>query len=190
MVWRTWAIYARRWLAIVFPVLTMLTSLVAVGIGLAVVLIPASVDESQGDRLVFIDWDSIYFSMVVGTNTLCTVLIIGRIIFVTGWRHALQTYGGIINILVESAFIYSGAFIIYIALFDSADDRITAAAYSYLHAMLPSITCFAPTLVVLRVASGHAVTTSTSVMPSTGDSARIHFADCSSDVDLENSAGT
>ncbi|KAF8994265.1 hypothetical protein BDZ89DRAFT_1150148 [Hymenopellis radicata] len=186
MIWRTWAIYARRWLAIVLPVLTMLTGLVAVGIELALAFFPPSAfDSGHLARLGNIDWNTIYFSMIVCTNTLCTILILGRIIFLTGWHHALRTYGGIITILVESAFIYSGAFIIDLAMVVAADNSYSVtASYLYMDALLPSITCVAPTLIVLRVASGHSVTTS--VVPSTSISARIQFSDRGSDVDLEN----
>ncbi|KAF8998311.1 hypothetical protein BDZ89DRAFT_749028 [Hymenopellis radicata] len=198
------AIYARRWLAIVFPVLTTLTGLVAVGIALALEFFPPSAfDSGHIARLGNIDWNIIYLSMIVCTNTLCTVLIFGRIIFLTGWHHALRTYGGIITILVESAFIYSSAFIIDLAMRVAADNSYSVtASYLYMDALLPSITVrtMLRLLLCTRIQSlfctvrrprlsfygwHHVIVLSTS----TSISARIQFPHRSSDVDLENNGG-
>ncbi len=51
--------------------------------------------------------------MTVVTNSLCTFLILFRIMKVKGVGASLRTYRGIIEILVESAAMYSA---IYIAL--------------------------------------------------------------------------
>ncbi len=60
-----------------------------------------------------VNWSLVYYSMTVATNSLCTLLILFRIVRVSGIGASLKTYRGIIEILLESAAMYA---IIYIAL--------------------------------------------------------------------------
>ncbi len=59
------------------------------------------------------NWSLVYYSMTVTVNSFCTILILSRIIRVSGIRASLKTYRGIIEVLVESAVMYA---IVYIAL--------------------------------------------------------------------------
>ncbi len=68
-------------------------------------------DETQTN------WALVTMATTVGTNVLCTALIVGRIIYVArghrGIMDGIRTYRGVIEILVESAALYS---IIYVVL--------------------------------------------------------------------------
>ncbi|KAF9021412.1 hypothetical protein BDZ89DRAFT_1071532, partial [Hymenopellis radicata] len=103
------------------------------------------------------NWSLIYYSMTVATNSLCTILILFRIVRVSGLGASLKTYRGIIEILIESAAMYA---IIYIALliayayqfYGTVD--IVLTAYPYPMIISYSITGIAPTLIIARVMAG------------------------------------
>lgn len=57
-----------------------------------------------------------YLSATVITNIFCTTAIICRIVVASGWRKSLKTYRGLIEILVESSFLYTAIYMIRIGL--------------------------------------------------------------------------
>ncbi len=61
-------------------------------------------------------WVISYISCNLATTTLCTLLIIYRIITVSYRGMGIQSFRGIIEIIVESALIYSIALLVYIVL--------------------------------------------------------------------------
>ncbi|KAK0482444.1 hypothetical protein IW261DRAFT_1678342 [Armillaria novae-zelandiae] len=89
----------------------------------------------------------------LGTNVLCTALIVGRILYVTrrqqGIMGAIQTYCGILEILVESAALYSITFVVMMILYP-----LDSNVFFYPLALSYPVTGIAPTLIVLRVAMG------------------------------------
>ncbi len=111
--------------------------------------------------------------MTVATNSLCTLLILFRIVRVSGISASLKTYRGIIEILIESAAMYA---IVYIALliayaYEFYNDTVTVmTAYTYPVVISDSITVrsyssastiltldsqgIAPTLIIARVMAG------------------------------------
>ncbi|KAF9011512.1 hypothetical protein BDZ89DRAFT_1077690 [Hymenopellis radicata] len=103
------------------------------------------------------NWTLVYYSMTVATNSLCTVLVLFRIVRISGLGASLKTYRGIIEILVESAAMHA---IIYIALLIAyAYEYYTASitimtAYPYPMMISYSITGIAPTLIIARVMAG------------------------------------
>ncbi len=137
----------------------------AVSIQLSLDYLPAPSDEAfeVGDipLLWKIEWITIYFAMIVATNSLCTVLIVGRIIFLIGWRPALKTYRGIVTIILESALLYSGAFIIRIGMVTSLDEDSWNSSSLYVDALLPSITVRTTT----RAISKHCINLCGSALP-------------------------
>ncbi len=66
----------------------------------------------------------------LGTNILCTALIVGRIIYVAGGHRGImdgiRTYRGVIEILVESAALYSIIYVVLMILYP-----IDSNAYMY-----------------------------------------------------------
>ena len=79
-----------------------------------------------------INWSLVYYSMTVATNSLCTILILFRIVRVSGLGASLKTYRGIIEILLESAAMYA---IIYIAL-------LIAYAYQFYTGVAVATFCY------------------------------------------------
>lgn len=80
--------------------------------------------------------------MTVATNSICTLLILYRIVRISGVSASLKTYRGIFEILIESAAMYS---VIYITLlvvyaYEYYGDEAVMQAYSFPQAMSVSIT--------------------------------------------------
>lgn len=93
-------------------------------------------DVLEGDELSkygSIEWTMIYLSLVLATTLMCTLLIMYRILSVGGIKAGLRTYRGVVEVIVESAALYSIALIIYISLIARNDlsggyaDIITAS---------------------------------------------------------------
>ncbi len=59
-------------------------------------------------------WFILYISFIIATTILCTLLIIFRIITVSNRGMGIQTFRGIIEIIVESALIYSITLLVYV----------------------------------------------------------------------------
>lgn len=85
-------------------------------------------------------WNMAYTSLTVITNTVSTALIIICIVRATGVAGS-RTYVGIIEILVESSFLYSITYMVYLVLYVH---NIYAPYYSetfyYPEAMLSAVT--------------------------------------------------
>lgn len=103
-------------------------------------------------------WTLISRCTTVFVNVYCTFVILFRIVRVRGLRKSLAVYRGIIEILLESAVLYTGVYLAYIGLdvhtvyfVDGLDQRAV-----YVLALLPAVTGLAPTLILARVAAGHA----------------------------------
>ncbi|KAF9028130.1 hypothetical protein BDZ89DRAFT_1066287 [Hymenopellis radicata] len=144
LVWRCWVLYGGNLKVIAIPGLCVITETTS---------FLADVNFTSPSRL---NWLLVYYSMTVATNSLCTVLILFRIVWVSGLGASLKTYRGIIEILVESAAMYA---IIYIAvLIAYAYQFYTGGpilnAYPYPEVISYSITGIAPTLIIARVMAG------------------------------------
>ncbi len=129
--------------------------------------------ESVPDQLAYgktATWLILYISFTMATTILCTLLIIYRIITVSHRGMGIQTFQGIIEIIVESALIYSIMLITYVILIARNSfggqyiDSLAASVrvcfifllfyISFL--MLISLQGISPALIVGRVAAGHA----------------------------------
>ncbi|PBK89932.1 hypothetical protein ARMGADRAFT_1015071 [Armillaria gallica] len=98
-------------------------------------------------------WAAATIAATVGTNILCTILIVARIIYVArrsrGIMDSIRTYRGVLEVLVESAALYSIFFVVLMILF-----ALDGNGYMYPQASIFSVTGIAFTLIVFRVASG------------------------------------
>ncbi len=115
-------------------------------------------------------WLILYISFNIATTILCTLLIIYRIITVSHAGMGVRSFRGIIEIIVESALIYSITLLVYLVLVACNSDKgpyldLLAALtrvclihllFCSLALMLTSLKGIAPTLIVGRVAAGHA----------------------------------
>lgn len=69
------------------------------------------------DMNAYIDYATPYFSLSLLTTVMCTVLIVGRILHLTHGTVAVGgSYGSVIEIVVESAALYSLTLVIYLPM--------------------------------------------------------------------------
>lgn len=74
--------------------------------------------KSGGNPNAFVDYARPYFSLCLSTTLMATLLIVVRIVWVSRGNKALgfSGYRAVIEMVVESAFLYSATLIVYIAL--------------------------------------------------------------------------
>lgn len=108
-----------------------------------------SVGPADSDTLSQIDWNIVYYSVTASTNVLTTFLIILRILSVGGLKSA-RTYRGLLEILIESAFLYTAIYSVYLALFirDAYLPYYSITA-SYVYGLVNAATVSAPALVLI-----------------------------------------
>ncbi|KAJ7449064.1 hypothetical protein B0H11DRAFT_2247368 [Mycena galericulata] len=157
LIYRCFAVWNSDWRVTVLPILT---TLAGTALGSLTIFETAQFIESGGDPNEFararVDYAGPYFCMCLATTLLATILIVGRIVWLT-YANAgtgafkFSGYRAVIEIVVESALLYSAALVVYIALlFDSA----TGNNDRYAQAILIEMTGIAPTLIVARVSFG------------------------------------
>ncbi|KAF9019355.1 hypothetical protein BDZ89DRAFT_1116799 [Hymenopellis radicata] len=153
-IWRCWVLYDRSWGIAVLPLLGVVCGLIS-HILRTIAMFPSG-PASSVSTLASTNWLVVYYSATASTNILTTSLIIYRILSVTGFK-GVRTYRGIIEILVESAFLYSTTYIIYLAVCVH-DFYVPYPVFTdwYVGAFLNAVTAAAPTLIIGRVMAGKA----------------------------------
>ncbi|KAF9038928.1 hypothetical protein BDZ89DRAFT_1110222 [Hymenopellis radicata] len=101
LVWRCWVLYGGNLKVIAIPSLCVITETLSAC--MAIVFFLEDVNFANASR---VNWSLVYYSMTVATNSVCTILILFRIVRISGLGASLKTYRGIIEILVESAAIF------------------------------------------------------------------------------------
>ncbi|KAJ7185523.1 hypothetical protein C8R46DRAFT_1060845, partial [Mycena filopes] len=151
---------------LVAPLLTYLGA-VAMGIGL---LVELSRPGATFGQVAIINFGTPFWSLSVTTNVSATIFIAGRL---TYRRRATHSKLFVSAIFAESAALYAIVALIYIPLFA----RNLALQYPF-SALMGTVVTIAPTLIILRMAGGKAVTRDWSNIPLTaveapeGDSQR------------------
>jgi len=161
LIWRCWIIWNRNWWIVGLPICC---TLVGAGLGFKSIQEQAAyVLNPNLDRNKFVDFATPYFALSLVTTCLSTLLIIFRIITMTEpTTRRSHGYTRVIEIIVESALLYSIAMAVLLPLLvtDSMND-------TYAHAVVGQITGIAPTLIVARVTFGLARPDETWQRPST-----------------------
>ncbi|KAJ7275984.1 hypothetical protein C8J57DRAFT_1505286 [Mycena rebaudengoi] len=161
LIWRCWTIWNRNWWVVALPICC---TLAGAGLGFKSIQEQAAyVLNPNLDRTKFIDFATPYFALSLVTTCLATLLIIFRIITMTErTTRKSRGYSRIIEIVVESALLYSIAMAIFLPLLvtDSSND-------AYAQAVVGQITGLAPTLIVARVTFGLARPDETWQQPTT-----------------------
>ncbi|KAJ7445861.1 hypothetical protein FB451DRAFT_1567985 [Mycena latifolia] len=148
LIWRCWTVWNRNWFIVILPILCTL-----VGAGLVYRSIAeqaAYIINPKLDRNSFIDFATPYFILSLVTTCLATILIIFRIITMTEpAARKSRGYGRVIEIVVESAVLYSVSLIIFLPFLVSGsyDD-------GYPQAVVIQMTGIAPTLIAARASFG------------------------------------
>ncbi|KAK0458965.1 uncharacterized protein EV420DRAFT_342825 [Desarmillaria tabescens] len=144
IIWCCWMVWGRRWLIVLLPILSLISATVSKIIDIYRVYFTAADTVFQ----------MLYVSFILATTLWCTLLIIFRILTVTGVRRRaggrLRVYYRFIEVLVESSALYTIALILYLAVFLRND----FGSY-YIDAIAGITKGVAPTLLVGRAAAGH-----------------------------------
>ncbi|KAK0192006.1 hypothetical protein F5146DRAFT_1038001 [Armillaria mellea] len=147
IIWRCWIVWARDWKITILPICLVIGGIVC-GVNVVVHQDTVAPDDETGTK-----WGVATMATTLGTNILCTVLIVARIVYVArghrGIIGGIRTYRGVLEILVESAALYSLTFIVFMILYPLGGN-----GYMYPQALSFPVTGIAPTLIILRVASG------------------------------------
>jgi len=165
--WRCWIIWGRNW-KVVLPsaILTLVGTVFSVLADVAQITNIAGIEKNLASNSLFINTGTIYLALSFSTTILITILIAYRILKVDSeTKRALGKelevsarvkYTNVIEIVVESAALYSLAEMILLILLVRADPNLR-----YAQNMVAQITGIAPTLIVLRITFGLARPAST-----------------------------
>ncbi|KAK0474964.1 hypothetical protein IW261DRAFT_1568453 [Armillaria novae-zelandiae] len=113
MVWRCWIVWGRRWIFALLPLIFMIS-------GTAFKILQILVNIQATLVISFETCTELYTSFILATTLLCTLLIIYRILSIE-WakprtnarRFSLGVYRNLIEVIVESAVIYSVTLILF-----------------------------------------------------------------------------
>ncbi|SJL13658.1 uncharacterized protein ARMOST_17105 [Armillaria ostoyae] len=146
MVWRCWIVWGRRWQTVLLPVLLLISTIV-----LKIIAMSRDYTPPDGYVLGYV----LYSSFTFASTLWCTLFIIYRIVTVARSAgeagRGLSAYRHVIEVLVESSALYSISLILFVAFY--ARNDTTMYYFIVLSAFTRGI---APTLLVGRVAAGHA----------------------------------
>ncbi|KAK0221139.1 hypothetical protein EDD85DRAFT_861997 [Armillaria nabsnona] len=153
LIWRCWIVWGRSWRIVLVPILC--ATLAAVSRGIVAYYDAFSPGESKSPLALFfentVSWSVLYSSLILATLLWCTTLIIYRILRVGGAAGRIHAYQRVIEMLVESASLYSAVLVVLVVL--EARNELTA---KYIQALASAIRGIVPTILVGRVAAGHA----------------------------------
>ncbi|KAK0192239.1 hypothetical protein F5146DRAFT_1120159 [Armillaria mellea] len=146
MIWCCWMLWGRRWVI----VLPSIFSLLAATVSKAMEMYYSNANAPPSADISLM----LYISLILVTTLSCTLLIIYRIVAVTGVRHGavgrLGVYRHFIEVLVESSALYSISLVLDLAFAVRNDLR-----WYYLDVIAATAKGVAPTLLVGRAAAGH-----------------------------------
>ncbi|KAK0436453.1 hypothetical protein EV421DRAFT_1980957 [Armillaria borealis] len=154
LIWRCWVVWGHRWLIIIIPVLCTILSTVFKSIETYHVCFDITTDiEHSTYAGTIAEWKMSYLALTVTTTLWCTVFILYHIINVAGSSHGagIHSYHRVIEALVESAALYSTIMIIDIVFVAH-----NSSSGNYVDFLATAIWGIMPTLLVGRVAAGHA----------------------------------
>ncbi|KAK0467721.1 uncharacterized protein EV420DRAFT_1757997 [Desarmillaria tabescens] len=159
MIWRCWVIWTHNWLIVAPAIICTVAGTLSKVFQIYDSMTNVSSDISRTSGYTTkIDWTILYLSFTLATTVLTTLLIIFRIVKVgnSAPGTGLSSYRRVIEMLIESAALYSLSVIGYMGLVASNDH----SAY-YADAIMAYIKGIAPTLLVARVASGQGLSSNT-----------------------------
>ncbi|PBK90779.1 hypothetical protein ARMGADRAFT_1064423 [Armillaria gallica] len=140
MIWRCWLVWGRRWLIVLLPVVFLIAGTLFKGI-----------DTHRTGLFSPAPLDVLYASCMLASTLWCTSLIIYRVVTVARAGGGLKDYRHVLEVLVESSALWSMSLIVYIALLAR-----TAISSVYFDILTTVARGAAPTILVGRVAAGHA----------------------------------
>ncbi|PBK98850.1 hypothetical protein ARMGADRAFT_1026730 [Armillaria gallica] len=149
MIWCCWMVWGQHWLVVLLPIFSLVSAIIS----RAMTVYYNKVNPASPLWNIF---EMLYISLNLVTTLSCTLLIIYRIVAVTGIRHGamgrLGVYRYFIQVLMESSALYSISVILYLAFI--IHDPSDPASY-YFDAIASIAKGVAPTLLIGRAAAGH-----------------------------------
>ncbi|KAK0481137.1 hypothetical protein EDD18DRAFT_1363230 [Armillaria luteobubalina] len=151
LIWRCWVVWGRSWLIVLIPIAC--TSLAIASREIVAYYEAFGSDPSPQALFLenIVSWSTLYSSLILATLVWCTVLIIYRIWRVGGAAGRLHAYQRVIEMLVESASLYSAMIVVLLVL-----EACNVEAGKYVEQVTVAMRGIMPTILVGRVAAGHA----------------------------------
>ncbi|KAK0464823.1 hypothetical protein IW261DRAFT_1613476 [Armillaria novae-zelandiae] len=147
IIWRCWIVWGQRWVIVLLPILLLVSGTVCKCI--------ATYQQVTNPSNYPVGYLSLYSSFALASTLLCTLLIIFRIVTIVragaGAGGGIKAYYHVIEVLIESSAIYSLSLILYVAF--TTRESVLLHYFDALSAIAKGI---APTLLIGRVAAGHA----------------------------------
>ncbi|KAK0468889.1 hypothetical protein IW261DRAFT_1573349 [Armillaria novae-zelandiae] len=151
LIWRCWIVWGRPWLIVLIPIACTAVAIASRGI----VTYNYAFGSNPSPRALFLEkivsWSTLYSSLILATLVWCTILIIYRIWRVGGAAGRLHAYQKVIEMLVESASLYSATIVVLLVL-----EARNVLAGEYIEEVTTAMRGIMPTILVGRVAAGHA----------------------------------
>ncbi|KAK0495212.1 hypothetical protein EDD18DRAFT_266414 [Armillaria luteobubalina] len=153
LIWRCWIVWGRSWRVVLIPIACTTLATASRGIVAYYDTLESLASESPRALLLeeAVNWAVLYSSLVMATLLWCTILIIYRILRVGGAAGRIHVYQRVIEMLVESALLYS-AVIVVLLVFEARNEVATL----YVEDLAIAMRGIMPTILVGRVAAGHA----------------------------------
>ncbi|KAG7451849.1 uncharacterized protein BT62DRAFT_1071059 [Guyanagaster necrorhizus] len=147
MIWRCWMVWGRRWQIILLPTLFLSSTIV-----FKIIATYRSYATINGYTPGYV----LQSAFILATTLSCTSLIIYRIVTVaraggTQVGGGVGAYRHVIEVFIESSALYSLSLITYVVVFSC-----NTSASPYIDIITGTARGIAPTLLVGRVAAGHA----------------------------------
>ncbi|SJL14004.1 uncharacterized protein ARMOST_17456 [Armillaria ostoyae] len=154
LIWRCWIVWSRSWRVVLIPI--GCTTLAIGSRGVVAYYSTFWPVKNMPPQALYLEnivnWAVLYSSLIMATLLWCTILIIYRILTLSGGVAAgMRVYRRVVEILVESAALYS-AVIVVLLVFEVRNER----SGDYVEEVAIAIRAIAPTILVGRVAAGHA----------------------------------
>ncbi|KAK0204438.1 hypothetical protein DFS33DRAFT_656289 [Desarmillaria ectypa] len=153
LIWRCWIIWSRNWKVIILPILCTITGTIFSGLFLYQETYVSTTVEDVSAWGGSVNWGVPYFTTSLATTLMCTMLIIYRLWTVgrttSPISQGFKTYKSVIEILIQSAALYSVTMILFLAFFMQNDIKSM-----YPLPILDSMTGMVPTSIMIRVAAG------------------------------------
>ncbi|SJL13950.1 uncharacterized protein ARMOST_17401 [Armillaria ostoyae] len=154
LIWRCWIVWGQKWCVVL--VLIACTTLAIITRGIITYYSSFGPVENMSPQAVYLEkirvnWAVLYSSSILATLLWCTIFIIYRILRVSGIAAGMRVYHSLIEMLVESASLYS-AVIVVLLVFEVRSE----AAEIYIEELAIATRGIVPTILVGRIAAGHA----------------------------------
>ncbi|KAK0481136.1 hypothetical protein EDD18DRAFT_1113130 [Armillaria luteobubalina] len=150
-IWRCWIVWGWEWRVVLIPIACTALATASRGIVAYYDTVGPLVSPQAFLLENEVNWALLYASLMMATVLWCTILIIYRILRVGGASGRIHVFQRVIEILVESALLYSAVMVILLVF----EARNEIAAY-YIEVLAVAMRGIIPTMQVGRVAAGHA----------------------------------